>query len=343
MRRYLAIAAAILCCGASNLRADFSYQQSSKVTGGAMASAMKMAGIFSKKAREPIQSSVAVKGDRMAQIDGDTAQIIDLQAETITTVNFKKKQYSVVTFEQMKQFMTQMAARAGQRQTSETEAPEVDIQVSVEETGNNSNISGMDAREFVMKMEVEGTDQQSGQSGTMLITMTTWMADPVSGYNEVQDFYKRMSGKIDWTPGSSMGALAGGGQGATPGMSQIYQESAKLEGMPVRQIVTTAFKDQGGGQQPAAASGQQQEQQEPASIGGALRGLGGLGRFGRRNKQPQEETQASPPPTQASGALMEMTIDYSAYSSAPVDPAQVDTAPAGYKQVKSDMEKALQR
>jgi hypothetical protein len=39
---------------------------------------------------------------------------------------------------------------------------------------------------------------------------------------------------------------------------------------------------------------------------------------------------------------MEMTIRYNNYSSAAVDPSLVETEPAGYKLVKSDIEKALQ-
>ena len=50
---------------AGMLLADFSYEQTSKITGGAIAGMMKVVGAFSRQAREPIRSTVAVKGDRM--------------------------------------------------------------------------------------------------------------------------------------------------------------------------------------------------------------------------------------------------------------------------------------
>ena len=49
----------------SSLLADFTYQETSTITGGMMMSMMSVAGVFSKQAREPIQSTIAVKGDRM--------------------------------------------------------------------------------------------------------------------------------------------------------------------------------------------------------------------------------------------------------------------------------------
>ena len=167
MTRYMALAAVMLCCGASNLRADFTYHQSSQITGGAMASAMKMAGVFSKKARQPMRSTVVVKGDRMAQIDEQTAQIIDLQAESITNVDFKKKRYSVISFEQMRQFLAKMRREAKSGRGAGPKSP-----------------------------RVEGADQQTGQSGTMVITMRSWMADEPPGYEQVRDFNRRLGQKL---------------------------------------------------------------------------------------------------------------------------------------------------
>lgn len=343
MTRYMTLAAAVLCCGAPGLRADFTYQQSSQITGGAMASAMKMVGVFSRKARQPMRSTVVVKGDRMAQIDEQTAQIIDLQAESITNVNFKKKQYSVVTFEQMRQFLAKMSRETGSGRGAGGESPQVELDVSVEETGNRKSVSGMDAREFLMTMELEGSDQQTGQSGTMVITMRSWMADEPAGYEQVRDFNRRLGQKLHWTPGSATGAFTRGNQGAAAGMSQIHEEMAKLEGMPVVQVMTTALKGQeqpSSGQQPAAASGQQQEAEPPGgAISRGLGSLGGLGRFGRKKKQAPERQ--PPAAGGAPGALMEMTIEFSGFSNATVDPARVDTAPSGFKRVVSEVEKAL--
>src|SRR5580693_7902260 len=99
MLRELALFSVAVCLPAG-LMADFSYDQTTKVTGGALAGMMKFAGAFSKTAREPLPSTVAVKGNRMVTGNKDRASVIDLDAETVTEINFQRKTYSVVTFAQ---------------------------------------------------------------------------------------------------------------------------------------------------------------------------------------------------------------------------------------------------
>src|SRR5437764_577675 len=58
----LAALAGVAALAASPLLADFSYQETSTITGGAMLSMLKVVGVFSKQAREPIVSTVSAKG-----------------------------------------------------------------------------------------------------------------------------------------------------------------------------------------------------------------------------------------------------------------------------------------
>jgi hypothetical protein len=94
------------------------------------------------------------------------------------------------------------------------------------------------------------------------------------------------------------------------------------------------------GQQAAQAPPQREEQQaERPSIGGVLAGR--LGGFGRKKKSPDQEQQQSGDaqgqgqPVDASGSLMEMTMEVSGFSSAPVDGSKFEI-PAGFKQVEPD-------
>src|SRR5947207_4318846 len=106
----------VLCLPAC-LLADFSYEQSTKMTGGSMMGMMKLAGAFSKQAREPIQATVSVKGNRMVHGYKDRATVIDLDSETITEINFQKKQYSVMTFAEMTQAMERAMQQSKDKQT----------------------------------------------------------------------------------------------------------------------------------------------------------------------------------------------------------------------------------
>jgi hypothetical protein len=314
------------------LWADFSYEENSRITGGAVMAAMKVAAVFSKQAREPMRSTVAVKGDRMVNLGPTHASIIDLNKETITSIDFQKKTYSVMTFAEMQQAMQQMAEKMKEKQ------PDADMKfkVSVDNTGQTKDIGGMPAKEALLKMETEITDQKSGQTSKMVVTTDMWLVPKVPGYEELVAFRKRMAEKISWMPGQT-------GMMARPdlakGMVEITKESGKLDGIPVYQTVRMGGD---GTQAQAAPPGQeakpQQQSQQPsagAALGNALGGRFGLGR-----KKKQEEQQ--PPPDaqgqQANqpGLMMEVVTESSGFSAAPVDPAKFEV-PAGFKQVESDM------
>ncbi|HVP47919.1 MAG TPA: hypothetical protein VMT32_15100 [Bryobacteraceae bacterium] len=313
--------------------ADFSYQETSKITGGMMAGMMKFAGAFSKQAREPIVSTVAVQGNRMLHASQHHASIIDLDKETITDINFDKKQYSVMTFAQMKQMLEQMS----QSMKSSPEAQKADVQfkVSAKDTGEKKTILGFDTHEMILTIEMEGTDQQTGNKGGMVTSSDMWIAPKVAGYNEIADFHKRMAQKLDWTPGS-MGMM-GSRPDMQKGMAELAKESSKLNGMPVFQTVKMGFHAEGQqqGGQPAAQQQQQQDQQaEKPSLGGLLGGK--LGGFGRKKKSQDDSASDSGTQPQNSGdasaSLMEMTTEMSGFSSAAFDGSKFEI-PAGFRQV----------
>ena len=77
---------------------------------------------------------------------------------------------------------------------------EMQFKVSANNTGKTQHVAGFEAREIVLKMELEGTDTQSGQKGSMVITTDMWIAPAVPGYSEVRDFYRRMAEKLDGRP-----------------------------------------------------------------------------------------------------------------------------------------------
>lgn len=320
---------------ASGLLADFSYEQTSKVTGGAMAGMMKVAGAFSKKMREPVRSTIAVKGDRMAQTTADTASIIDISKETITNVDFQRKTYSVMTFAEMKQMLDKLAAK----NKKDANQPETSFKVSANSTGQTKQISGFDTRQMIVKMEMESTDKKNGQQGAMVITTDMWIAPKAAGYQEVADFYRRMSEKLSWTPGGNMFMMSN--PEVSKGMAEVYKEMSKIDGMPVYQVISMGGQGEQG-QQAAGAPPQQQAEAPSAGtgIGGALGGkLGGFGGFGRRKKEPKQEqpAPAAQPAGTSNGApasLLEMTSELSGFSSAPVDASKFEV-PAGFKQVKA--------
>ena len=54
----------------------------------------------------------------MVHRSANAASVIDLGNGTITTIDFQKKQYSVMTFEEMKQMMEQLAQKMQRKQAT---------------------------------------------------------------------------------------------------------------------------------------------------------------------------------------------------------------------------------
>lgn len=329
MFRKVVTIAGILALSSPPLLADFTYNETSTITGGMMASMMKVAGVFSKQAREPIQSTVSVKGDRMVHRSANHASIIDLSSQTITTVDLQKKTYSVMTFDEMKQALEQM-----QEKMKKNDQGQMNFKVEANSTGKTKQAAGFDCKEMVLKMTMEATDEKTGQKGGMIITTDMWIAPAVPGYKEVRDFYGRMAEKLAWTPGGNMFMA---NPEASKGMAEVYKEVAKLDGMPVQQYINMG--GQGDANAPQAQQQQQQQQQaERPSIGGMLGGRFGLGRKKTSSDTPPPSDASSQGSAGAAGSLLQMTTELSSFSSSPVDDAQF-AVPAGFKKVEPDMKR----
>ena len=330
-----------MALGVVPLLADFSYQETSKITGGMIVSMMKVAGVFSKEARkmgEPITSTVALKGDRLVHSSPAHTSIIDLANQTVTSIDHEKKTYSVVTFDEIRQAMQEMAEKMKQQQKGQAE---VKYKVSVDNTGKTRQIQGYDAKEQIVKLQIEGTDEKSGGKGAMVTTIDSWVAPAIAGYDEVRDFYRRMGEKLAWSPG---GNAFMNRPDLVQAMAEAQKETAKLEGMPVAQTIVMGAE----GIVPPQSSGdtdapkaQQQPPAERPSLGGAI--AGGLGgRFGLGKKKPKEDTSTASSSSgssssvgSAAGVLMELTTEMTGFSSKSVDPGQLEV-PAGFKKVDSE-------
>jgi len=366
----------VLALSAPLTLADFRYDQSSRMTGGAMMGMMQLAARFSKNAMQPMNSTIAVKGNRMVMNHGKTATIYDLDKETVTEVNFEKKEASVTTFAEMKAFMA--------KAVKSTQGGDTSYEIDVKETGKTEVVNGMKAREFLMTMKITMNNPQTGKPGEMRMEMSNWLGDALPGYEEVAEFHKRMAQKMDMA--AMFGGSAQGGMGQ--GMAAAAKKMAEMKGIPVVQVMRTIPTDPEQikqmeesqkqmaqaqaqqGQQPSVgdAAGQAAGQSAAGAVAGRLGRLGGLGSTGlgglgglRRKKQQQEEPPPAPaaPAAEAAPAggatpatstapvkgtfsseasLMEMTIESKNHSNSSVE-ASMFEVPAGFKTVKSAMQR----
>lgn len=349
MKLRISVLAGVLFSSAPILLADFQYEQTTKITGGLMASMARFGGA---RATQPQTATVAVKGNRMVHVSSNSASITDLDKETMTHVDFEKKTYSVTTFQQMREMMEEAARKMKGREGGDD--ANISFSASVKQTGQKKAVNGMNANEFILIMAMSGTDAKTGQSGAMNITNDMWMAPEISGYQEVRDFERRMAEKLGATFSGS-NPLASMRPGMGKGLAEMAKEMSKLKGIPVMQVMRMGSTPDGK-PLPAASEAPELSSQSQVNVGdaagkaagdaaigsalgrlGGLGGVGGLGGFGRKKKQDQQQDPPAQPqpakPAAGGGLLMETTTELSSFSSAPVDAAKFDV-PAGFKQVE---------
>ena len=348
MNRSLIVRAAIaLGMAASPLLADFTYDETSQMTGGSLLQIMRMAGAFSKDSRkitEPIQTTVSFQGNRMIRKTADQATIVDLDQQTITTINFAKKSYSVTTFEQLKQQMAEMSEKMHSKNGDQADAS---FDVKLDDTGKTRTVNGSNTHEMKMTMTVSGKDAKSGAQGGMDVVSDMWIAPNVTGYAEARDFQRRMAETLGWAVGNNPMLNR---PDMAKAMAEFYKQGSKFDGMPMASTMRM-----GNMQGSPGASGQDSSSQNapaaaapPESVAGALAGAFG-GRFGmgRHKKKddaaPADSTSAQSGDSKDSAAcLLEMTTEVKSYNSSPVDSAMFQV-PAGFDKVDEDITKQRRR
>ena len=351
------------------LFADYTYQQTTQITGGSILHMMKMVGAFSSQARkagEPIVSTVYLKGNRLATVNPDSIEIIDLDKETITQVDVLKKTYTVMTFDQMKQQIENARREMEKKQAEHPgSAPasnpnpddvKVSFDVKVRKTGAEKQVSGLTGKEAILTMTMNATDQKTQQTGAMAITNDMWLVPEVPGYEQVREFHKRLAEKLaSATEGLGMDftRMLAQNPGATDALKDMGKEMQKIDGVPIQQIMRMGTTANGQplpaaseaplppDNSPAMPSASDVAKQSAASMLTSHIPFGGFGHKKQQNDQPPANQNANPQgaaqqPTSA--ILMESQTTVSNFSSAPVDDAHFQV-PAGFKQVQPQAEK----
>jgi hypothetical protein len=359
------------------LLADASYKETTQITGGSLVGMMKMAGAFSsqaRKANQPITSEVYVSGNRMARIRPDSAEIIDLDARTITHIDSVKHQYSTTTFEQMRQQIEQAQRDAEAKakeakpdaQTKPADQAQQNVDMSfdvhVRQTGATKQVSGLNTEESIMTVALHATDKSTQQTGTLAITNDMWLASSTPVYDEVRAFnekFARAMGQVFSGSEGMQGMQALMAQpGASKGMAEMAKETSKLKGVPILQVMRMGSTSNGE-PLPAASeaplptsnspamptAGDVAQQTATSAVASALGGFS-MGGFGHKKKpantapaQPADSGNKSAPADPSSSVLIESSTTLSDFSSAPVDGSRFQV-PAGYQQMTAPSAKA---
>ena len=316
----IAVALLVVAAGSPALLADVKTQQRTT---------MKFEGFFggmlSRMAggSDGTTSTISVKGDRMARFDQNNGQIVDLAEERIYTVDLRRKEYTTMTFAELrKQLEEAQAQLAKQQQQMDPAAAQkakeaanaLEFDVDVRETGQRKAIAGSDTREVVLTLTMRAKGQTLEEGGGMVATSTLWLAPRVPALDELTAFNMRFAKALF---GSSVGLMSAQQLNALsallPGiaavMTRMSEETTKLEGT----ALSTTLLIEG-----VKSAAEMSAAKQPPSGGG---GLGGMlaGRIMRGRGQ-----------TQARSTVMTSTSE--TLSVAPTV-ADTDVAlPAGFRQ-----------
>ena len=358
--------------------ADFKYTDTSQITGGALMGMANFAAKFSKDSRaamQPITTTHYIKGNRLRTDGSDgSIQIIDLDGQRIISIDNQKKTYSVATFEEIKAAMEKARRDADAKMQQENagkpaaRAQDAQLQVTPKITvlpGSDTRvILGQPTNETKVKMDMEMQAQNNGQapppstpgqpnSVTFTMTVDTYVAPNVAGYQEIGEFYKKMAKEVNWVPPSNIHV----DPRMTQGMSELQKNSAALKGLPLLSYISMGIPPQPGTNPNASQTSSNTSSNDssrstdsgssiPTSGSDAVvKGLGSL--FGNKKKKQQQDdnakagTPAPPPnPNPDPNALMEMTTQVSSFSDSLLD-ASVFEIPAGYAQVQANPDQML--
>jgi len=232
----------------------------------------RVVGMFGgKAAREGIVSTSAVKGDRKATLNENTGQIIDLGEEKVYDVDYRKKEYRVTTFEELrrrmkeaqekaKKDMEREEERAGEKSDEPTKEWEVDFDVN--ETGERKQLAGHDARQVIMTVTVREKGKALEEGGGFVMTSDSWLGPDLPALKELSDFdmryYKQLYGADAMGLAAEQMAMV---MAMYPMLKQaserLQQEGDKLQGTPLATSTTfevvkskaqmEASKEEGGG------------------------------------------------------------------------------------------------
>jgi hypothetical protein len=169
-----------------------------------------------KAAREGIVATVAVKGDRKAQLGDTNGQIVDLGEEKIYDLDLKKKQYQVITFDELRRQMKEQqerAAREAQKEEGREEKPENkepkkewELDFKADETGQKKQVAGYDTRQVIMTVTMREKGKILEEGGGMVMTADTWFGPQIKALDELGAFERRYYEKLYGTDMLGIGA-----------------------------------------------------------------------------------------------------------------------------------------
>ena len=284
-RTIAALAIILAVAAVQAIRADVRTDQKTKIEfGGALGGVINF---FGGK-NDGVTSTVAVKGDRKATLNDTTGQIIDLNEEKIYDLDMKRKTYKVTTFDELRRRMEEARkkaeedARKNEGRAKEPvaekdpDAKEMEVDFSIENTGQKKTINGFNTQQSVMTITVREKGKTLEQSGGLVVKSDIWLAPTIAAMKEVTDFEIRYAQKLY---GSMLSGVSAEQMAVALAMypmmkdaiAKMNAEGSKLEGTAIQTVTTmTAVPS---AEAAAQAAKESESESKPKGLGGMLGGM----------------------------------------------------------------------
>jgi hypothetical protein len=150
-----------------------------------------------KAAREGITSTVALKGNRLARINDATGEIIDLTEQKVYTLDVKKKEYRVKTFDELRAEYEKARAEAEKdardakpedKEQAEEAGKQMEFDFKVDRTGQKKTIAGHDTDEAILTVTGREKGKTLEESGGFVMTSDMWLAPKIAALDELGQF-----------------------------------------------------------------------------------------------------------------------------------------------------------
>jgi hypothetical protein len=253
----------------------------------------RVAGMFGgKAARDGMETTNAVKGDRKVELGETSGRIIDLGEEKVYELDIRKKTYEVTTFEEIRQRLREAQERArrdaakeeerGEPERQEKPAKEYEVDFDVKETGQKRTIAGHEARQVISTVTVREKGRSLEDGGGAVMTVDSWLGPELPELKELAAFDLKYARAINpeapILSAEQMAAVVALYPMLKNANQRLQQEAGKLRGTPLSTVTT--FE--------GVKSRSELEQQKQSSGGG---GLGGM--LARRMMKKEEKPRAT--------------------------------------------------
>lgn len=274
-----------------------------------------------KAAREGVTGNTSVKGNRMLNGNDRAAELVDLSEEKIYRLDYGRKSYTVVTFDELRKQYEEAKKEAEEeakktKKSEKNEGPEYEIDFDVDETGEKQAINGFDTKQVIVKITVREKGKKLEQSGGAVLTADMWMGPKIPAMREItafnQKYFKQLYG--DATAEMQQMAVL---MATTPTFAKAMKEFSKKRGSLDGDAVRTTLTFES-----VAAPGQQAEADEADNSPAGM--VGGLLRGAMKKRQEKKGEAAAP----GRSKLFESTTELLSASN---DAGDVGI-PAGFKQ-----------